>query len=97
MQNNCPLCDRKMIKGPSVDRHHLIPKSRKGKETVLIHLICHRKIHSVFTEKELATKYSTIEKLKNNEEIANFILWVKNKHPEFIDTFRETKNKKQRR
>ena len=93
----CPLCNRPMIEGPSVDLHHLIPKSRKGRETVLIHLICHRKIHSVFTEKELATKYNTIEKLQTHEEIQNFITWVKNKHPEFVDVFRETKNKKGKR
>lgn len=28
----CPICNRDMIKGPSIDEHHFIPKSKKGKE-----------------------------------------------------------------
>jgi len=94
MTNICPICNRTMIEGPSVDLHHLIPKSRKGKETVVIHLICHRKIHS---EKEIATKYNTIDKLRIHPDIITFVKWIKNKNPEFIDTFREANNKKRGR
>ena len=46
----CPLCQRQLIPGPSVDKHHLVPNSKKGKETVTLHKICHSKLHSVFTE-----------------------------------------------
>ena len=93
----CPLCDREMVDGPSTDLHHLIPKSKKGKETVLIHLICHRKIHSILTEKEIATKYNTIDKLRSHPDIITFVEWIKNKNPEFVDTFREANNKKRGR
>lgn len=86
-----------MIEGPATDLHHLITKSKKGKETVLIHLVCHRKIHSILTEKEIATKYNTIEKLKTQPDIIKFIKWVKNRNSEFVDTFRESNNKKRGR
>jgi hypothetical protein len=29
--------------GPSINEHHLIPKSKKGKDTVTLHTICHSK------------------------------------------------------
>ncbi len=38
----CWLCARPL--GRRVERHHPIPKSRKGRETVPVHPICHRVI-----------------------------------------------------
>lgn len=92
--NPCPLCGREMVPGPSVDLHHLIPKSKKGKDTVYIHKICHRKVHSVFTEKELEKEWNTIEKLKSNPEISKFVKWVSKKDPEFLDSSRDHKRKR---
>ena len=83
-----------MIPGISTDLHHLIPKSKKGKDTVLIHKICHQKIHSVFTEKELEREWNSIEKLKSNSEINKFISWVQKKDPEFIDTSKQHSRKR---
>lgn len=83
---NCPLCQRELIeKTSSVDKHHLVPKSLGGKEMVLIHRICHQKIHSLFTERELKNTYNTIEKLLSHEEIQKFIKWVSKKAPDFYD------------
>ena len=79
----CPLCDREITKKSYADEHHLIPKSLGGKETITLHRICHSKIHSVFTERELKNKYFTIENLKKHEEIIKFNKWIKNKPPEF--------------
>jgi hypothetical protein len=62
-----------------------LSKGGRGTSTVLLHKICHDKIHSVFTEMELKRKYNTIEKLKENEEMANFIQWVIKKEPQFYD------------
>lgn len=95
--NKCPLCSRKMIKGASLDEHHLIPKSFKGKKKVLMHKICHRKIHSVFSERELLKYYNTIERILENEEVQKFVKWVKNKDPEFYDNHKDTKQRKKRR
>lgn len=82
----CPLCGRDLIDGPSVDKHHLIPKLKGGKETVLIHKICHRKIHSLFTESELKNTYFSIEKLLEHPDIQIFVKWVQKKSPEFYDS-----------
>jgi hypothetical protein len=67
------------------DRHHWTPKCRGGKVTDLIHRICHRKIHSVFTEKELEREFNSPEKLRDHPEIAKFIAWVARKPHDFYD------------
>src|SRR5690348_12876796 len=53
----CPLCDRPMIPGPSLDQHHPVPKSHGGRETVTMHKICHRAIHAMLNERELAEEF----------------------------------------
>lgn len=72
-----------MIDGPSVDRHHLVPKTEGGRATVVMHRICHRKIHSVLGERELATAYADPAALRAHPEIARFVRWVQRKPPEF--------------
>lgn len=83
-EHTCPICNRILGK-KNISKHHLIPKSKGGKysETISIHNICHQKIHSIFTEKELKTAYYTVEKLVKHEEIKRFIKWVSKKDPSY--------------
>lgn len=90
----CPICDRDMWKGPSIDRHHLVPKCRGGTDTEFMHKICHRKIHSIWTEKELEKTYNNVEIILQNEEIQKFIIWVKKKEPDFYDKNDQHKRKR---
>lgn len=80
----------------NVDRHHLVPKAFKGTEQYLIHKICHRKIHSVFTEKELYKAFYTWDALKAHPEIATFISWVGKKAPEFYSRTFSTASKRRK-
>ena len=91
----CPLCGR-VLGTANIDRHHLIPKTFKGKEQFAIHKICHRKIHSALTERELLQTYHTWEALRGHEDIAAFIAWVAKKPPAF-HTRTYTSNKKKSR
>jgi hypothetical protein len=91
----CPLCGRP-LGTVNVDRHHLIPKSLKGREQFPIHKICHRKIHATFSERELLRSFYTWAALQSNDDIQSFIAWVAKKPPEFYTrTF--TSNKKKQR
>ena len=92
---SCPICDRDMLKGPSIDRHHFYPKCEGGRETEWVHKICHRKIHSVFTESELAKEYNNAEIVRSHPEIIKFIKWVSKKEPDFYDR-NATHNRKRR-
>ena len=93
----CPLCGRPL--GLRVEAHHLIPRTYKGKETVDLHPICHRKIHTILTERELKDRFHTIELLRENADIATFVAWIAGKHPVFHDrtaTSRVLKDKRRR-
>lgn len=82
----CPLCSREMIRGStSLNEHHLIPKMYGGAEKFFVHRVCHSKIHSVFSEKELANEYNSFAALRSHAEIAIFIKWVRKQDAEFID------------
>ena len=59
-----------------------MPKSKGGTEMVGVHPICHRKIHKVFSNAELA-RVGTIEGLKDEPEIAKFVRWVRKRPPDF--------------
>lgn len=89
----CPLCDRVIPKSQR-DEHHLIPKSHGGRQTAALHRICHRQIHAVFTEAELARKYSTVEQLKLQADLASFIEWVRQKPDEFFERTRKSRRLK---
>ncbi|MFO0206100.1 MAG: HNH endonuclease [Betaproteobacteria bacterium] len=90
----CPMCGREMIEdGASVNEHHLVPRSRGGKETTPLHRICHAKLHSRWTERELAERYSSIEAILADEEIARFVAWVRKKHPQYYDRTRSSASK----
>lgn len=92
----CSLCGRLMLEHNS-NLHHLVPKTFKGTITVRLHKICHNKIHSVFSERELARYYNTIDRILEHEEIQKFISWVKNKSPDFYVSHIDHNERKKKR
>jgi hypothetical protein len=90
----CPLCDRLMLMGPSLDEHHPLPRSHGGRETVTMHKICHRAIHAMLSERELAEEFSGFEALKAHPTLAQFIAWVKKRPPEYYDRTRWSKSRR---
>ncbi len=90
----CELCLRK---GVTVSDHHLIPVSMHSKKRfrrqygkdernlkVPLCVACHFQIHKMFTEKELAGKYPTVEKLKAAPGVRKWIEWIMEKPAGFI-------------
>ncbi len=63
--------------------HHTVPKSKKGRETVPDHPICHKTIHRSFTNAELARIGADRARLMESEELARFVRWVAGKPPDF--------------
>lgn len=81
----CPLCGR--LLAPPSNKHHLVPLSKGGKATptILLHKVCHDKIHSVFREGELKRYYHTIDRILEREEMQKFVKWLQRKPPEYYD------------
>lgn len=91
----CPLCQRPL--GARVEDHHLVPRTYKGRETVALHPICHRKIHSVLTERELKDAFHTIPALRSHPDIATFLKWIAAKDPDFHESTATSRVLKEKR
>lgn len=77
----CWLCNRPL--GRLVEWHHPVPKSRGGRAVVGVHPICHRILHTTFTNAELARIGLDVGQLRANEGIDKFLKWVAEKDPDF--------------
>lgn len=91
----CPLCDR-VIPHRQRDAHHLVPKSKGGRQTEYLHRICHRQIHALFTESELAKQLNSVEALLAHPSIERFVAWVKTKPIDLMERTRKSQRLKAR-
>lgn len=89
MEPLCSICGREY--GEMMQEHHLKPRTFRNRDKsivkqdniVTIHKICHSAVHAFFKEKELLKYYHTTERLLENENMQNFVNWVKKKDPTF--------------
>lgn len=77
----CALCERPL--GARVEWHHLIPKSEGGRVTAPVHPICHRTIHTLLSNRELATDYAEPEALRARPDVQRYLRWIADKPPDF--------------
>jgi len=93
MTEVCKLCGRE-LGTVNVDKHHLMPKTFKGKSDEanlhLMHKVCHRKLHSIFTEREMQHYYHTFERLLEHEEVQKFVKWIQKKPADYYSGSEET-------
>jgi len=78
----CPICKRETPRG-SWEKHHLTPKQKKGKVTVLVCNTCGDQVHQLFSNKELAKKHNTIELLLAQPEVQKYVKWIQKKPDDF--------------
>lgn len=65
-------------------KHHLIPRSESKRHQIKPSKLptanlcrqCHKKLHSLFTNRYLGDALSTIESIKNQDEIQKYLIWV---------------------
>ncbi|WP_254769159.1 hypothetical protein [Salinilacihabitans rarus] len=77
----CELCERAVA---ATTRHHLIPKNRTGSPTVDLCQPCHDQVHAVFTHHDLKQYYHTVERLREHEEMAKFVRWLRKADPDRV-------------
>lgn len=71
----CPVCEQ-IVFEDETSKHHVIPKSKGGNDTVRVCNTCHKQFHALFTNQELA-QIKTIESLKEHESIQKYVNWRK--------------------
>lgn len=77
----CWLCSRPM--GTMTEWHHPLPKSRKGRDKVPVHPICHQAIHASFTNAQLERIGMAVVQVRDHPDVGKFLAWVASKDPDF--------------
>ncbi len=84
----CELCDRIC---PKLTEHHLFPRQetrRKKKKnrsdlgpTIDICPPCHKQVHTLFTNKELAVDLYSADLLRSHPAMIKFLTWIAKQDP----------------
>lgn len=72
--SSCALCGRQVSR---LSRHHLVPKSEGGAETVALCQACHVTLHKFFTNRTLARQKCTLEALQQDPDIQRYLAWIR--------------------
>ncbi len=88
--HRCALCEREVS---SVSRHHLVPKSEGGAFTVDLCGVCHKTLHSFFTNRTLAKEMYSIEALRQDPAIQRYLAWI-HKQPDSKIRVRASRSKR---
>ena len=78
----CPICHRLTLRQHQ-EKHHLVPKVKGGKETLLLCKCCGDMLHKLFTIKELEKKYNTLESIQGNADVKKWASWISKKPNDF--------------
>lgn len=89
----CPICERDTPQ-EYVEKHHTVPKSKKGKETEQVCCNCGDMIHQLIPLNELKKKYNTIALLKSHSGIQQWIKWISKKPNDFSVCMKLKKRRK---
>ena len=76
----CALCHH-AYDARDLTKHHVVPKSRGGTDTVPLCKPCHKQVHALFTERELEERYGTVELLESAEALQPFLRFIRKRKP----------------
>ncbi|MEL6128942.1 MAG: HNH endonuclease [Cyanobacteria bacterium J06628_4] len=80
----CELCQRHC---PKLTEHHLVPRQQTRRKkadpgpTTDICGPCHKQIHTLFTNKQLAQELNTVDRLRSHPNMEKFLGWIRKQDP----------------
>ena len=79
----CRLCERDVPR-EMITLHHLTPKERGGTAEQRVPLCkpCHKQLHAMFSNKDLARTYHSLDSLKAAASLQPFLGWIRKQKPE---------------
>ncbi|MFD2614290.1 HNH endonuclease [Paenibacillus gansuensis] len=88
----CELCGREDVE---TTKHHLTPKEEGGTflGTADLCIPCHKQIHALYTNKELALRLNTIEALQSDGQIAKYLRWIRKQPPAVLIRTRKSNSR----
>src|SRR4051794_19052920 len=81
--SRCELCGR-TVPRTLITLHHLTPRERGGKAGDRMPLCkpCHKQLHAMFGNRQLASEYSTIAALRQAPPLQAFLQWIRKQKPD---------------
>jgi len=73
---NCSICRRE---SQHLEKHHLVPRAKHGKETIEVCHDCGDQLHLLFDNRQLKYELNTLEKILANEKVQIWIKWIRKK------------------
>jgi len=72
----CELCGRENVQ---TTVHHLTPREFGGGHmpTANLCIPCHKQVHALYSNEELALRLNTIEALQQEKNISSFLKWIR--------------------
>lgn len=91
----CELCARNEVE---TTIHHLIPREMGGNfgPTAALCIPCHKQIHALYTNEEIAARLTTVKDLREDEKIASFIKWLRKQPPTKIMKIKKSNERKRK-
>lgn len=91
----CELCGRDEV---DTTIHHLLPKEMGGTFGVTANLCipCHKQIHALYTNDEIAARLTTIRELREDEKLASFIKWIRKQPATKLMKIRKSNERKRK-
>jgi hypothetical protein len=74
----CGLCGRAFDR-PGLTRHHCLPRQKGGtsEDVELLCSQCHSMVHATYTNRTLASSYSSLAELRQAPELEKYLRWVR--------------------
>ena len=94
--SKCELCERENV---DTTVHHLLPKEMGGTfgPTANLCIPCHKQIHALYTNEEIAVRLTTIPKLKEDPQLLRFLKWIRKQPGTKIMKIKKSNERKRRR
>lgn len=103
----CALCGRVV---PLLSRHHLVPRSYHHNRrirrqydlsslqagVVLLCPACHKQLHALLNEKQLAFEYNNLQALREYKPMQDFLHWIASKPADFVPSTQVSHSKMKR-
>lgn len=92
----CELCGRSEVE---TTIHHLLPKEMGGtfSDTANLCIPCHKQIHALYSNKEIATRLTTLRELREDEMLSRFIKWIRKQPPTKIMKNRKSNGRRMKK
>ena len=78
--STCELCKMHVF----TRRHHLTPRSKRGKDTIDCCETCENYLHKTFTNNELRDTFNSVDAILADERFQRFLLWRRKQPAETV-------------